>query len=281
MTGGILRHFRAFSTPEQNPALEVLSRPAHPQVTQTVSRLKHKQLRMKNIIVKIIGLIALSVGAYNLYSILTNILDSVTSSNFLAQISKLTIAWVAVYGGYQAIKAGELGRKLLVAWLSYQILGLAAVAWIILYNFKLHPENNFSSLFPNQYLSIGFYVFCISALIFLATIKLNEDLHNSDSHRIKIVGKLLSVLSPGLGRVIVGNYWLGIGLSMFYMILVIGRLTANGSDVTNPIVNFIYSFIVWSIFSQIDWHSVGNYGKSELEKLAPDPKTDSVQAHGG
>jgi len=36
LTGGILRHFRAFSTPEQNPALGVLSRPAHPQVTQAV-----------------------------------------------------------------------------------------------------------------------------------------------------------------------------------------------------------------------------------------------------
>jgi hypothetical protein len=43
LTGGILRHFRAFSTPEQNPALEVLSTPAHPQVTQTVSPLtKHR-----------------------------------------------------------------------------------------------------------------------------------------------------------------------------------------------------------------------------------------------
>jgi len=36
LTGGILRHFQAFSTPRQNPALEVLSHPAHPQVTQTV-----------------------------------------------------------------------------------------------------------------------------------------------------------------------------------------------------------------------------------------------------
>ncbi len=38
LTGGILRHFRAFSTPEQNPALGVLSTPAHPQVTQTVGQ---------------------------------------------------------------------------------------------------------------------------------------------------------------------------------------------------------------------------------------------------
>ena len=38
LTGGILRHFRALPTPEQNPALGVLSRPAHPQVTQTVGR---------------------------------------------------------------------------------------------------------------------------------------------------------------------------------------------------------------------------------------------------
>ena len=43
LTGGILRHFRAFSTPEQNPALEVLSRPAHPQVTQTVGRLSQER----------------------------------------------------------------------------------------------------------------------------------------------------------------------------------------------------------------------------------------------
>jgi hypothetical protein len=36
LTGGILRHFQAFSTPEQNPALKVLSTPAHPQVTRAV-----------------------------------------------------------------------------------------------------------------------------------------------------------------------------------------------------------------------------------------------------
>jgi len=35
-TSGILRHFRALSTPEQNPALGVLSTPAHLRVTQTV-----------------------------------------------------------------------------------------------------------------------------------------------------------------------------------------------------------------------------------------------------
>jgi hypothetical protein len=40
LTDGILRHFWALSTPEQNPALEVLSTPAHPQVTQTVRHTK-------------------------------------------------------------------------------------------------------------------------------------------------------------------------------------------------------------------------------------------------
>jgi len=42
LTGGILRHFQAFSTPEQNPALEVLSTPAHPQVTHTVGQPRAK-----------------------------------------------------------------------------------------------------------------------------------------------------------------------------------------------------------------------------------------------
>jgi len=40
LTGGILRHFQAFSTPEQNPALKVLSHPTHPQVTQSVRKIK-------------------------------------------------------------------------------------------------------------------------------------------------------------------------------------------------------------------------------------------------
>jgi hypothetical protein len=45
LTGGILRHFRAFSTPKQNPALEVLSTPARPQVTQTVVRFAENTAR--------------------------------------------------------------------------------------------------------------------------------------------------------------------------------------------------------------------------------------------
>ena len=44
LTGGILRHFRAFSTPEQNPALKVLSAPAHPQVTPAVRRLRTESI---------------------------------------------------------------------------------------------------------------------------------------------------------------------------------------------------------------------------------------------
>jgi hypothetical protein len=43
LTGGILWHFQALSTPKQNPALEVLSTPAHPQVTQAVSWLRIKK----------------------------------------------------------------------------------------------------------------------------------------------------------------------------------------------------------------------------------------------
>ncbi len=44
-TGGILRLFEHFSTPEQNPALEVLSHPATRPLTQTVGlpRAKHKE----------------------------------------------------------------------------------------------------------------------------------------------------------------------------------------------------------------------------------------------
>ena len=36
LTDGIPRHLQAFSTPKQNPVLEVLSTPAHTQVTQAI-----------------------------------------------------------------------------------------------------------------------------------------------------------------------------------------------------------------------------------------------------
>ncbi len=236
---------------------------------------------MKNITVRIIGLITLSIGAYTLYNTLTNILDSTVSGNFLSQISKLSIAWVAVYGGYQALKANGLGRKMLLAWLSYQALGMVLTIWIILYNAQLYPETNFSSFSSNQYLSIGFYIFCISALIFLATIKLDKDVLKNDSRHIKIAGKLLAVLSPGLGRVMVGNTWTGIGLSIFYMILIAGKFvlisTSNKSDIADPTVDFVADLIVWIFFSQIDWHAVENYGKSEREQT----KTSSAQATDG
>ncbi|MBE7535446.1 MAG: hypothetical protein HS124_06920 [Anaerolineales bacterium] len=51
LTGGSLRHFRAFSTPKRNPAFGVLSTPAHPQVTQAVSRLSPKCYQYSQIIV--------------------------------------------------------------------------------------------------------------------------------------------------------------------------------------------------------------------------------------
>ena len=44
LPGGILRHFQACSTAKQNPAREVLSRPAHPQVTQAVRPLVQNYL---------------------------------------------------------------------------------------------------------------------------------------------------------------------------------------------------------------------------------------------
>jgi hypothetical protein len=47
-TVGILRHFRAFSTPEQNPALGVLSHPAPPPLTPTVSPSFQQEYQMAN-----------------------------------------------------------------------------------------------------------------------------------------------------------------------------------------------------------------------------------------
>ena len=50
LTGGILRHFRALSTPEQNPALGVLSTPAHPQVTPAVGQPRARYERFQELL---------------------------------------------------------------------------------------------------------------------------------------------------------------------------------------------------------------------------------------
>ena len=158
-------------------------------------------------------------------------------------------------------------------------------ALVFLYYFLVYPRSNFRLMYPNHNLTIAFFVFCIPALIFLARIKLHQDLLISDSRHIKIVGKLTAVLCPGMGQMLVGNVWLGIILSVLYMILVVGKLVfisaSHGSIFADPTVNFVYGLIVWGIFSQIDWHAVENYEKSEKEQSTLDPKADSVQSSGG
>ena len=56
-----VRHFRALSTPEQNPALEVLSRPAHPQVTRTVRRPSLIDMDLLDPTTLLVGVIATTV----------------------------------------------------------------------------------------------------------------------------------------------------------------------------------------------------------------------------
>ncbi len=240
---------------------------------------------MRKIVVRIIGLVALASGVYTLYNAVLSTLNPAESVIFLSQINKLALAWVAVYGGYHALQARELGRKMLVAWFSYQILIMVILALVFLYNLLAYPESNFRLTYSNQNLTIWFFVFCIPILIFLAKIKLTQDLLISDSRHIKIVGKLMSVLSPGMGQMLVGNIWQGMGLSTLYMILVVAKLvfisTSNGSIFADPTVNFVYGLIVWGIFSQIDWHAVENYERSEKEQSTLDPKADSVQSSGG
>ena len=86
LTGGSLRHFWAFSTPEQNPALGVLSQPAHPQVTQTVGWQGQKQTQGNINIMRtnktklfmgvLVGLIAVSIIGI-LYYRVTAIIEDV------------------------------------------------------------------------------------------------------------------------------------------------------------------------------------------------------------
>src|SRR5258706_11620982 len=112
---------------------------------------------------RIIGLIVLILGAYSLYNVALSISHPVETMNFPILISKITFAWVAIYGGYQTSSGRKLGHRMLIAWLSYQSVLIAVVALILLYNFITH-ENNFHLSFSYQNILIGFSIFCVPAL---------------------------------------------------------------------------------------------------------------------
>jgi len=236
---------------------------------------------MKNITVRIIGLIALMFGVYSLYNAASNIFHSSESTNLLVQISKLTLAWVAIYGGYQILLGRELGRRMLIAWLSYQFLMLGFIVLAFIYNFAASPQNNFHPTFSNQNLVMGFYVLCIAALIFLVWVRLDDKLVVSDSRHLQIVGNFLSVLSPGFGRMLAGNKIVGLVLFGVYLVLITGTLSSSNSEIQNLVVNSVYKLIVWSTFVKFDWYVVQNYRKPSQEDVTLAPKLNSSQVNGG
>ena len=236
---------------------------------------------MKNIIVRIIGLLALIFGVYTLYNAVLSIFHLSESANLLVQISKLTLAWMAIYGGYQALLGRELGRRMLIAWLSYQFLMAGFIVLTLIYNFASSPQSNFHPIFSNQNLVIGFYIFCIAVFIFLAWAKLDDELIISDSRHIKIVGKFFSVLSPGFGRMLAGNKIVGLVLFGIYLVLITGRLSSINSETQNLVVNFVYQLIVWNTFVKFDWYVVQSYEKPAQEDVPFTPKLNSSQVNGG
>jgi hypothetical protein len=98
---------------------------------------------------------------------------------------------------------------------------------------------------------------------------------------MQITGKVLSILSPGLGQMLVGNIVLGFILFFLYSLLITATLAPSSSAVSNMLVDFLYKLIVWSIFSKIDWYMVEKYAKSAQEKSALAPKLNSSQVNGG
>jgi hypothetical protein len=236
---------------------------------------------MKRVIDKTIGILVLMFGVYSLYSAITNILSSSVPMNLLVQIFKLTVAWVAIYGGYQALKSKELGRRMLIAWFSYNGSMMAFIISVFLYNLLTHPERNFNSSFPNQYLAIAFFIFCVSGFIFLLTAKIDRELLISEYRHVQIIGKLLSVLSPGIGRMLAGNKLVGLALIAVYLLLVKSSISSSNSENTILAIDSVYKLIVWIIFVELDWYVVKDFRKVTQDGNALTPKNRISEANEG
>jgi hypothetical protein len=236
---------------------------------------------MKRIIERTIGLLVLVFGAYSLYSAIVNILSSSAPMNFLLQIYKIAIAWVAIYGGYQTLKSKEIGRRMLIAWFSYNASMMAFIISVFIYNLLTNPERNFNSSSPNQYLAIAFLIFCGSGLIFLLTAKIDRELLISEYRHVQIIGKLLSVLSPGMGRMLTGNKLVGLALISVYLLLVTGSFSSSNTEINNLLLNSFFNLVVWIIFVELDWYVVQNYGKLAQEGIALTQKKCTSEANEG
>lgn len=238
---------------------------------------------LNKITFRIIGVFALAAGIIY-FSINVLELGELTAvKDFLIQYISLMINCVAIYGGLQLLRLNEIGRRLLIIWLCCQVLITVFVVFGLTLSsiFSGNFQVNVPTQIPNA-LIISFYLICIMAFIYLLINKVSTDLSAEKSRHWHVVATLLSLLTPGLGRALGGNLFIGMILFYIYGLLMTATVSFNSNPAyLNSVGQFLYYLVVWKIFSSIDWSTVKGFEKSEQRTLDNAPDLTPGQVNGG
>ncbi|PKN91625.1 MAG: hypothetical protein CVU44_18770 [Chloroflexi bacterium HGW-Chloroflexi-6] len=237
---------------------------------------------MKNLIIRLSALFAIVFGIVGLYRVIVNIVYEPSALSF-GIIRDTVLSFVAIYGGYQTIQLKLIGRRLLLIYFLFQSVSAALFAALILWAFIVTA--NLSSLsvdpswgWPAQLRSsyiLFYFSFCILSLIFLGRKNIDNNFHSENNQRhFEIIGKILAVIAPGLGRALFGKLWPGVFLFFIYFLIFIGtKMGVSGEALIISGVNLglltvllmkgMLALFVWFLFSNADWGFVNNAVKSQ------------------
>jgi hypothetical protein len=255
---------------------------------------------MKNLIIRLSALFAIAAGIFGFYQAIVNIAYEPSALSF-GIIRNTVLSFVAVYGGYQAIKLKLIGRRLLLIYFSSQSVFAALFATLIFLAFILTanlpnlPVKPFWGLAAQL---ISFYAwlyfsFCILSLIFLGRKNIDNNFHSENNQRhFEIIGKILAVIAPGLGRALLDKLWSGIFLFFVYFLILTSfklEITydapiifgVNMSLFTVLFIKGMVALFVWFFFSNADWGFVSNAVKSQNALPHPDDKLSAENIPAG
>lgn len=245
---------------------------------------------MRNLIIRLSALFAVVAGIFGLYQVIANIAYEPLALSF-GTIRDTVLFVVAIYGGYQAAQLKLIGRRLLLIYFSSQSVFAALFAFLMLWAFVLtvnlsnmpvNPSWGWATQLRSSYVLL-YFSFCVLSLIFLGRKDIDNNFHpENNQHHFEIIGKILAVIAPGLGRALLDKLWLGVFLffACFFILTGIEEISVEAPIIsgvnmglfTALLVKGMLTLFIWFLFSNADWGFVSNAVKSQNALPRPDDK---------
>lgn len=212
-----------------------------------------------------IGAFAIFTGVAMLYQSITGFFTT-SSPSLMATISSIGLASIAILGGFEAIKLTPNGRKLLNIYFMFYLWGILLFLGGLIFTWAKTGGNLSieSSQLSSALIYLSYSAFSVISLIFLLS-KDNANVfrESTDLRQKEMIGKALSLLTPGLGRAFLGNMWAGFILFLIYSSAIAGKFylqinSIRSFPLDSPWFGMLFDIVIWMIFAWVDWQFVKN-----------------------